>query len=454
MLLVHQNAKLLCAILQFFLIFRVLTATQVVSQQALLGAWTTRDADNIDLSNALIMHDKELRKKRESFLYSLFAPETKSAVEEMKHIVVQFNDQSRKHSHNVEQACTELMNTAHDQNLFDMSTASFSFQDEHTPEQYASSASLMALWEYVSPSSKPEHSWKEKEKTHKRNMFQRAKFYCAYGYNLQLVFNETHYTLQVVGDKQYYSWMTSVLDQLLYNLAALTASTELLISTQQRLFVLKKLTEKVSDIVRYSAYTKLEKIMHVPSVHTMTNVNHYLESELTDIANLVERLHQIFPLQMEHLQHQQAITKANADLNRILQDIVEERSDVASQLHQREAERRSSELVQTWNATKTVLSGWRDVVIHSTEFGVQTSRNLLGTLISEITGNFLVAPIVYIVQTVFSCIPFAWVFLLLIVIALGSYVLFPITVLVKIVKTPIVYLLQKLNQFLKGKEKK
>jgi hypothetical protein len=312
----------------------------------------------------------------------------------------------------------------------------------------APSGSLSIFWEYIS-SSKQELYWKEKDKKFQAKLFQRAKFYCAYGYNLQLVFNETDYTLQVVGDKHYYSWMSSLLSQMIRKV---DATTEHLISTQQRLFVLKKITEKISDVVRYSAYTTLEKILHVPSTQSLSHVKYYLESELRDISILVTKLNQIFPLQLEYLQHQQAITRANADLKRILQDIVEERSDVASQLHQREAERKTIQLFSTWTATKTVLGGWRDLLIHFTEFTVQSCGSILGTIVSEITNSLVLGPIIHVFRAVLSGIPFGSMILLVIALVVVSYMMLPITMLVKGFKLLVLYVLQTWNQLLKEKK--
>lgn len=429
-----QNAKPLhVLLLQCCLMVRMFRASQVV----VLQSDNNKGSYDIKLSHALAVHDKLLVEKYQkggptlTYLLSMFTPTHKPAIDELRDLIVDFNDQTRKYSHHVEQMCTSLMEIANDHDLFD------STYDEDM------GSTVSVFWDYVLP-SKQDSAFKQKQGL-KQKMFQRAKFYCAYGYNLQLLFNETDHTLHVIGDKEHYGWMTEAIDKLLIQSDSHT--NELLLSTAQRLVILKKVTEKFSDVVRYSAYAKLEKIVHVPSPHTMTNLKHYLQTELEDIGQLVGKLNQVFPLQLEQLLHQQAIAKANADLNRILQDIVEERTDETSQLNQREAERKTSELVSTWNATKTVLNGWKDVVISSTEFGMGSMKEMMGTFLSEMMHNFVFAPVMHVIKTILGWIPFGWLILVVLAIMLGSYILLPLSIVIRCIRTPFVYVLQILNRW-------
>lgn len=416
--------------LWFWLSNNRVNASQLINIQSL----TNSKNEEIALSQLIEVHDLFHDKNTNSMsLFSLFSLPKKPAFEQIQDLTNSFNDRSRQLSQIIEDACSSLIGASYDLQLF----AFF--------KETSDKITRDTLWEYLSV-SKPsfEVMLPSSNRALQQQTFNQAKYFCAYGYHLQVSFNDTTKTLEIIGNKDYYFWMADQLNELIEHIDSISPASDYLLSLQQRLIILKKLTEKYSDAVLYTTYTKLEKIVYVPSLHTLDNLKVYLESELQEIARLVEQLNQVFPLKIEQLEYDQAISLANAAINSFMQDIAEEDTDVTQRLHQREAERRSIEIIGNWNATQTLWTAWKDVTAQSVGFVLRSVGHVSSTVITGIANGLLIKPVFDVLYAILRCIvshPVGCVLLLVMI----SWFLAPFTFIAKMVWAPISFILSKFN---------
>lgn len=123
------------------------------------------------------------------------------------------------------------------------------------------------------------------------NLRKYSKLYCSYGYNLQLNFDQNEKTLKIIGSKIDYSWMENLINVLEKNLeleitklSTTQQSNEILlqliVSTKQRLNILKAIIIKLAEIINFSADSKMINLQVYPSKDTPEQIKLYFDSRV------------------------------------------------------------------------------------------------------------------------------------------------------------------------------
>ena len=218
-----------------------------------------------------------------------------------------------------------------------------------------------------------------------------SKMYCSFGYNLQLHSNASH--IEIVGDKIEYKWMIDLINTLEKNLAfqitKLTLlnvevnqlSLDILVSTYQRLGVLKTITDTLYSIVNYASKVHLLKITTFPGPNSLYEFQSYFNDRLTELNKLVELIEKQFPKQFEDLKAKQTILEEQIEIELMEDVIVELTQNSISNSRQRAADRKARELSHWWNSTKTYGQVWMDLETNMTRFGGNCFGKFVGSII-------------------------------------------------------------------------
>jgi len=270
---------------------------------------------------------------------------------------------------------------------------------------YVTPASYVAdlggdLWEYIkstknviketkaiiaeNPPSQVTTLSETEKKQIEAKIFTFSKLYCSFGYNLQLELQGTNIT--VIGDKIEYLWMVELIDTLESNLkfqitqASLLEGDEkskqltitILESLNQRLGVLKAITDSLYNIVNFSFKIEMLKLSRFPSPNNMEEFRSFLTAQLDGLNKMLVSLNQQFPKRASELVLQKKQIEEEIELKAFEDDINDMVQNVTSIARQRASDRRSKELGDWWTATETVGKSWVNIGLNATDFGRQS----------------------------------------------------------------------------------
>lgn len=227
-----------------------------------------------------------------------------------------------------------------------------------------------------------------------------SKLFCSFGYNLQLIFNETINVLDIIGDKIEYSEIVNLINVLEENLkiqiTRLTPDAQfdenkkteltILISTSERLDILKAITNKIADIINFSFKIHMVNVERNPSKDSINEIKSYFDNQLAQLNNLLSNLNEFFPKQRQQLEKEIVIIKATNELNTLKQDALNIKSNAESIINQRAADRYAAEIDSAWNATQTIVTSWFNIGESAIEFAGTETGNILGGLTKAIMG--------------------------------------------------------------------
>lgn len=232
--------------------------------------------------------------------------------------------------------------------------------------------------------AEPDKTMTETEKLElESKLFIFSKLFCSFGYSLtiDLVKEGEDETIQIIGDKIPYNSMINLITTLEKNLAQditiLTSenfddSTKYtimtLVSLQQRLGILKKITDSLYSIINFSSKIQIMKLNKYSTPETMDEFEKYLNSQLEDLNKLLDDLQKQFPLREKKLNEKKRNVEADIELMSKELDIKDLEQNATSYARQRAAERTAKENADWWLATKTVSQSWMDVGLNSTIF--------------------------------------------------------------------------------------
>lgn len=228
-------------------------------------------------------------------------------------------------------------------------------------------------------------------------LFMFSKLYCSLGFNLQIKMMDT--TIDIIGDKVPYMSMISLISTLDKNLAyqiTLLSNNPLdesnkhtimaFVSLQQRLAILKKITDALYNIVNFSGKIQLVKMETYANANTIREVENYFNDQLSKLRELLNDLNKSFPLREKNLEERNRIAKENIELIIAENKLKDMDQNATSYARQREAERQAKEYSDWWLATKTVGTSWLDVGLNSTLFakeGIQKYTSAFVDLAGE-----------------------------------------------------------------------
>jgi hypothetical protein len=228
-------------------------------------------------------------------------------------------------------------------------------------------------------------------------LFTFSKLYCSLGFNLQIKMMET--SIDIIGDKVPYMSMISLISTLDKNLAyqiTLLSNNPLdesnkhtimaFVSLQQRLAILKKITDALYNIVNFSGKIQLVKMETYANANTIREVDNYFDDQISKLRELLNDLNKSFPLREKNLEERNRLARENIELIIAENKLKDMDQNATSYARQREAERQAKEYSDWWLATKTVGASWLDVGLNSTLFakeGIQKYTSAFVDLAGE-----------------------------------------------------------------------
>jgi hypothetical protein len=146
-----------------------------------------------------------------------------------------------------------------------------------------------------------------------------------------------------------------------------------LISNQQRLDVLKEITESIKYIVNYSGRAHIDKMNKYATSKTMDEFKDFFNKQLAQLQLLTQKLGKKFPAREEKLEEERKIIEADAELSIIQEDINDLRQNATAIARERQAQRSSRENTAWWNSLQIQVQSWSDIGLNMTHFA---SENL------------------------------------------------------------------------------
>jgi len=214
--------------------------------------------------------------------------------------------------------------------------------------------------------------------------FDISKFYCLFGFNLQLKLNATDVTL--IGGKIEYDWLLITIILLDKNIDYRITTISLnkggnmnelyeLSSLKQRFYILKGITQKLNEIINFSMYAHLSTLQISPSPKTLEEIDKYFNDQLQYLLDMLEQLNKTFPLREKQIQKNKEIFEANNELDRL--DLQLQQQQVAAErefqekrhnITQTETQMKADEITNWWVYTKTLLKSYLTVFNSAPEF--------------------------------------------------------------------------------------
>lgn len=240
-------------------------------------------------------------------------------------------------------------------------------------------------------------------------LFIYSQFYCSYGYNLQIKLNNNN--IDIVGDVVSYMEIVELITTLDRNLAikitelstntldeTLKQSVKSLISIQQRLGVLKTISNSLYSFINFSGKKEIKKMNTYANPKTIDEFNEYLNSQLQDLQVLLSQLNKRFPLKEEIINQQKQNLEADFELSKKQQENLEFEQETKSFVRQQEAELISKEMSDWWNSSKTIALSWVDVGLNMTKFSGEVGGNYTEAIIKAV-GKLPLAGVKSLFQT-------------------------------------------------------
>jgi len=255
------------------------------------------------------------------------------------------------------------------------------------------SSQVAVLSETENPASSQVAVLSEIEKKQlEAKLFTFSKLYCSFGYNLQLELQGTN--VNVIGDKIEYLWMIELIDTLESNIkfqitqASLLDGDEkskkltitILESLNQRLDVLKAITDSLYNIVNFSFKIEMLKLSRFPSPNNMEEFESFLKAQLDGLNKMLVSLNKQFPKQASKLALQKNIAEEEIELKSIEEDIIDMVQNANSIARQRASDRRAKEMEDWWSSVKIIGQSWVNLGLNASDFGRESFGKTIESL--------------------------------------------------------------------------
>lgn len=224
-------------------------------------------------------------------------------------------------------------------------------------------------------------------------LFVFSQLYCSMGFNLQIGLQND--TIQIIGDKVPYMAMINLITTLEQNLSIeidklssqqpMTESIQNTVlsldSLQQRLSVLKEITNYLNNIVNFSSELQIMKMTKYPSPQTLIELEEYLTDQLNQLNSLLQKLYKKFPIKDKTLDETKELIEEEIELQSKQMNISDLIQNATSIARQRAADRASKENQEWWLATKTIAQSYMDIGLNGTFFAKDNFKKYTGAFI-------------------------------------------------------------------------
>jgi len=226
-----------------------------------------------------------------------------------------------------------------------------------------------------------------------KKLFVFSQLYCSMGYSLRIGLNND--TIQIIGDRVPYMAMINLITTLEENIdlemkklsseQPMTESVKNTVmsldSLQQRLSVLKEITDYMYRIVNFSAKHQIIQMTEQPSPRTLIEFEEYLKDQLKQLNDLLTKLYKKFPLTEKELEDTKILVEEDIELQSKQADIIDLIQNASSIARQRAADRAAKENQEWWLATKTIAQSYMDIGLNTTFFAKDNLKKYTGAFI-------------------------------------------------------------------------
>lgn len=340
---------------------------------------------SVDVSQSIVLYDRDFKLKYDGMVGSLisyFNQIEPSGKQYISNIVENINEDLRRISSGLKTNCLQLMKQSYDKGIF----ASWNSLDniEAIEEKTQEIAEKNRWFNLFSSRDKDKESKElkqlqpttqltlEQKKEYEGNLYYGSKLFCSFGYNFQLKLDETTDILNVVGGKVDYKSIIQLIESLDGNLnfqikklrddvqndKRNEVELNILESTQQRLNVLKEITNKLYDIIDFSFKIHIMDVEMQSSKNTIREVKNYFDEQLKELNSLLEQLNQLFPKQRERMEQEREIQQAKIVLETYEQQTLDIQTNAEIILREQSSERDTINAASKWNATEAQLKSY------------------------------------------------------------------------------------------------
>lgn len=229
---------------------------------------------------------------------------------------------------------------------------------------------------------------REEKQSFELKIYEFACLYCSAGYNLKI--KATTDSIQVYGDKVPYIAMINLINALNDNLQlqitkSMTSNSRTiisaLISLQQRLNVLKQITEMIGVIVNRSAKLRITTTNDFPEPNSVEDVKLFFNNQLSQLENLLVQLGLTFPQReqkmdtdIQILQEEKRLAEKEIEIKLLEEDLRDIEQNESSIIIQRKTDRFIRNGQNIFNATAAITTSWLDMGLS----GIQGTSNYIG----------------------------------------------------------------------------
>lgn len=239
----------------------------------------------------------------------------------------------------------------------------------------------------------------EEKMEYNNKLFGFSKFYCQNSFNLKLDMQDGN--IHVIGDRIDYNWIVKLIDTLNKNIdlqdAAMDANTSMDPATKKasaiilqnisdRLGVLKKIVEAISDmIVNYGVYSSLTKEIEPPSSRSLDNIKSYFDEQLAYLNGLLDSLYKkqcnmpgqetvsrCLEIQEKELQEKKQAQEQKFRVQKVENELASAESYAENQQREFNANLTKTNIASLWTASRTQIQSYVDFGVDALIMG-QTS---------------------------------------------------------------------------------
>jgi hypothetical protein len=224
-------------------------------------------------------------------------------------------------------------------------------------------------------------------------LFVFSQLYCSMGFSLRIGLNND--TIQIIGDRIPYIEMINLITTLEENIdlemkklsseQTMTESVKNTVmsldSLQQRLSVLKEITDYMYTVVNFSVQLQIIKMIEQPSYRTLIEFEEYLKEQLKQLTDLLTKLYKKFPLKEKELEETKKLIEEDIELQSKQSDIIDLIQNASSIARQRAAERSSKENQEWWLATTIIAQSYMDIGLNTTFFAKDNLKKYTGAFV-------------------------------------------------------------------------
>jgi hypothetical protein len=152
-------------------------------------------------------------------------------------------------------------------------------------------------------------------------------------------------------------------------------SINILVSLQQRLQILKAITNKLFQIVNYSLQTHITRIERAATPDSLSMLEEYFDNQLVELKEMLKNINKEFPKKEQQLMQEAALFMAEKKIKEFEDNLKlqQTEADAESQkrlneITQRVAEMKAENVSAAWKATETIAHSYIDLALNGTSF--------------------------------------------------------------------------------------